>query len=431
MASRPSFDSQAADWLDFEEARTRILAHARPLPVVEVALSEARDAVLAEDVTAPFSMPPWDNSAMDGYAVRGEDLPAPPEIASLRLVGESRAGARWAGTLAAGQTVRIMTGAPVPDGADTVVRFEDTEIGDDDRVRVLVAPMRGRNVRKGGEDFEAGRLLAEPGRILTPALLALLATAGRARVLVHRRPRVAILSSGDELLPLGSVDAVAAGSGIIDSNSLMLAAQTGELSADVLSFGAIADRMSAVEAALREAHAGADLIVTAGGASVGAHDLFRPALRRLGFVQDFWRIRLRPGSPVSMGTLNLDGRGVPVLGLPGNPSSAFVTFHLFARPFVQRLSGRPVADFVTRRARVAAPIRGAAKLTMFARVDLSRGADGALEARPSGAQGSGLLRPLAEAKGLAVVPGDRATLGVGDSVDVVPLPAFLDADTPP
>ncbi len=419
--SAPSFDDQAADWLEFAEARQRVLSHASPLPIVDSALGASVGHILGERVTAAFPMPPWDNSAMDGYALRAADLHGDPPLRVFRIVGEARAGTPWMGALESGQALRIMTGAPLPSGADTVVRFEDTVV-EDDQVEVRVAPVGGRNVRRGGEDFRAGQVIAEPGQWISPALIGLLAAAGRASVRVHRRPRVAVLTSGDELLPLGAVERVAEGTGIIDSNTLMLTTQAGQAGADVRSAGGIPDRMEDVEAAILTAHAHADLVVTAGGASVGAHDLFRHALARLGYERDFWRIKLRPGSPVSMGTLAREGRTVPVLGLPGNPSSAFVTFHLFARPFLQVLAGRPLPAFVTHPVRVAERIRGAATLTMFARVVLERSPQGEWQIRGAGSQGSGLLTPLATANALAVVPADVAALEVGSLADVHLLP---------
>lgn len=410
------FDTRPADWLGYDEARARILAEARPLPAEPVSVLAARGRVLAAPLTAPFRLPPWDNSAMDGYAVRAHDLD-PQDPTPLVVVGESRAGGPTVGPLGAGQAIRIMTGAPVPPGADAVVRAEDTHL-DGEHLVVERAVAAGRNIRRGGEDFEAGASIGEVGALLTPARIALLVAAGCTEIPVHRRPRVSVLTSGDELLPPGSVDAVRQGHGVIDSNSAMLVAQAREAGAEAASTLALPDRADALRAGIERACAGTDLLVTVGGASVGAHDLFKRVLDGMGYRPSFWRIRMRPGSPVSFGHLPGPDGPVAVLGLPGNPSSAFVTFELFGRPYLEALAGLRQPGPRTARARAGVALVGASGLTVFARVRVrDDGAERVVE--PTGPQGSGLISPLASADALALIPPDPGRIAAGAPCDIL------------
>jgi molybdopterin molybdotransferase len=419
------------DWLSVDDARARVLALVAPLPTQDVDLAGALNRALAEPIDAPATLPPWDNSAMDGYAVRGADVAgasagAPVELA---VVGEARAGARWEGAIEAGEAVRIMTGGPIPDGADSVVRVEDTDReARTGRVQIRSDRDRGRNLRPGGQDMRAGDRLLEAGQLLSPGALALAAAAGRATVSVHRRPRLGILTSGDELRGPEAFDDVRAGRGIPDSNGPMLMAAAAELGVEAVVLGPVRDRAEEVRARLEGARAAdLDLLVTVGGASMGGTDLFRDVLTDLGAALDFWRVRMRPGSPFSAALLPRPGTApLPILGLPGNPASAFVTFCLFVRPALLTLAGHRRVDLPVVTARAGARLTGGAELTHFVRVRLDQHAS-ELVATPTGPQGSGLVSGLAGADGLAIVPRGTEEIAAGSSASVMLLRLPLSA----
>ncbi|RMH14454.1 MAG: molybdopterin molybdenumtransferase MoeA, partial [Gemmatimonadetes bacterium] len=339
----PRFERRAADWLPVTAALEQVLAAARPLPPEDVALGEALGRALAEDVTAPWALPPWDNAGMDGYAVRAEDVrgASPDAPVTLEVVGVARAGALELPSPGPGQAVRIMTGAPLPEGADSVVRVEgtDAEAGQPGRVRVLADRDAGGNVRPGGQDWAAGERLLSAGTTVTPGVVAVLAAAGRSSVRVHGRPTVALLPNGDELAPPHDHERLRAGHAIPESNSHTLAAAVRQVGAHARRLDPVPDDEDALAAALART-LDADVLVTLGGASMGEGDLIKRVLDRHGFELDFWRVRMRPGSPVSFGLLaRPEGPPLPVFGLPGNPASAFVTFQVFVRPFVLALAG--------------------------------------------------------------------------------------------
>ena len=412
-----------ADWLSYEEARARALALFAPLPPETVSLSEALGRALAEEVVAPAKLPPWDNSAMDGYAVRGADVAGatPRAPLELRVMGEARAGIRWEGELGAGEAVRIMTGGPLPNGADSVVRVEDTD-GEARTGWVVIRSDRdrGRNVRAGGQDMQIGDRLLAAGERVTAGAVALAAAAGRATLSVHRRPRVGVLTSGDELRGPETFDDVGKGRGIPDSNGPMLLAAAAEVGAHGVALGPVRDRTDEIRTRLERARADdLDLLVTVGGASMGRTDLVHDVLAAMDFDLGFWRVRIRPGSPFSAGTLpRRDGSLLPVLGLPGNPASAFVTFHLFVRPALLTLAGHRGVEPHRLAARTEVQMRGGAELTHFLRVALREGS-GEPIATPTGPQGSGLVGGLGAADGLAVVPRETEIVEAGETVSVM------------
>ena len=414
------FEARAADWLGVEEARARILRLAAPLGEERVALLDSVGRALAEQIVATATLPPWDNSAMDGYAVRGADIEhaGSSEPVVLRVVGLVRAGGAPGPTVGRGEAVRIMTGAPLPPGADTVVRVEDTDAeATQGRVSVLRGRDRGRNVRPGGRDMRPGDRLLEVGDTIGPGTVALLAAAGRDTVTVHRAPTVAILATGDELRTSERYEDVRRGAAIPESNGPMLAAMARTAGALALPLGIAADDPADLRDRIGAA-AHADVLVTVGGASMGEADLVKRVLDELGFTLDFWRVRMRPGSPVSFGWLARGDRRQPVFGLPGNPASAFVTFEVFVRPFLRALAGhrrvlRPVVSCACGESMTAA-----VGLTHFLRVTLD-GSDGRTSVRLAGPQGSGLVSSLARADGLAIVPEDVERLEVGESVAVM------------
>lgn len=423
---RPAFEERPADWLEPGAAQRRVLECCAPLPPEEVPLAESGGCALAVDVRSDVTLPPWDNAAMDGYAVRGEDLTGagPSSPVPLRVRAVARAGAAPAAPVRPGEAVRIMTGAPMPPGADTVVRVEDTDgEATPGAVLVLRDRDRGRNVRPGGGDARPGDLLLERGDTIHPGAVGVLAALGRTHVLVHRRPTVAILTTGDELRGPGAYGDVRAGLGIPDSNGPMLAAQTAGAGGVPRVLGEIPDDVDALLDAFARAES-SDVLVTVGGASMGEADLVKRALERLGFRPDFWRVRMRPGSPFGFGWLPGEERARPVFGLPGNPASAFVTFEIFVRPFLLRMAGHRRIHRRALRCQAGAALPGG-DVTNFLRVTLETGRGGTV-VRAAGPQGSGLVRSLGSAQGLALVP-PGAGVAEGDAVDVILLDPGLSA----
>jgi molybdopterin molybdotransferase len=415
------FETRRADWLSVDDARTRVLARAEPLAGQRVPLIEALGRALAEPITARATLPPWANSAMDGYAVRAADVrgASPERPVRLPVAGVVRAGPPPEGALAAGQAFRIMTGAALPAGADCVIRVEDTDReASAGAVEVRSDRDAGKNVRPAGQDMRAGETVLEAGTSIGPGQIALAAAAGHAFLSVHGQPRVAILSSGDELRTLDDWEDVPRGMGVPETNGPTLLAAVRSAGA----FG-FPPRLAIDEpTAIREhllAIADADVILTSGGASMGEADLIKRVLDEVGFELDFWRVTLRPGSPMSFGFLRLPGRAaVPLFGLPGNPASAFVTFELFVRPFLLKLAGHRRIHRPVLWASVAEALPSTGRLTHFHRVRLEHDASGT-RARLTGSQGSGLVQSLGRAQGLAVVPLGSGQIEVGNPVEVI------------
>ncbi len=375
--------------LALEDARSRLLARVRQTDGERVALADAHGRVLvAPSVAAQHDVPPFANSAMDGWAVRAADLPA-----SLEIAGEVAAGAATLPEVRAGTAVRIMTGAPLPPGADAVVQLE---LADEDGSRVrLPAVEAGTYVRPAGGDTRRGTKITLTGPI-GPGALAVLATLGVGTVGVRRRPRVAILSSGDELAEPGAT----LGPGQIhDANTVALAAAVREAGGEAWSLPRVADDADAVEVALLSAARVADLVVTSGGVSVGRHDHVRAVLERRGTV-DFWRIAVQPGKPLLVADLD----GTTVIGLPGNPVSALVTFELFARPFIRAALGMAGDG----RRHLLVTMRDAIEKDPERCAFLRVAVDESLEARSAGGQGSAQVRPLAATDALLIVPDGRS-----------------------
>lgn len=398
--------------LSVPDAVERILADVGRLLPERVPLLAAVGRVLARDVVSPLDLPPWTNSAMDGYAVRASDVASATRDAPVSLpVSETiAAGAFPSRPLAAGEAARIMTGAPLPEGADTVVRVEDTDAGSD-RVTIRDARDAGRNLRHRGEDVRAGDVVLHAGQPIAAAQLGVLASVGAAMVDVYRRPRVAILGSGDELVDLDRFDEVLAGRRIVSSNSYTLHALVVAAGGEPIDLGFTGDSPGEMRERL-EAAASSDLIVTSAGISVGAFDHTREVLESLGIEMRFWKVRMRPGAPLGFGLL----QGVPWIGLPGNPVSAMVTFELFARPAIRRMLGyerlhrRPAA------VRLEEPVSIGAALTHFLRAIVTPGDDGVLGARLTGPQGSGILTSMARANALLIVPHERMRYDVGETL---------------
>lgn len=426
MKADPSpFPARVPDWLTVDQARHRILSAAVPLAAERVPIEASVGRALAADVLATATLPPWDNSAMDGYAVRAEDIRAASSErpATLRVSGVVRAGADSLPPVRKGCAVRIMTGAPLPPGADTVVRVEDTdaEASGRDLVRILDDRDAHRHVRPAGQDMREGDVLLRAGHSVTAGTLGVLMAAGRREAAVHRAPSVAILATGDELRTPDRYAEVRSGHGVPESNGGMLAAMVEAAGGRGRLLGIASDDPTSVRRHI-EAGADADVLVTIGGASMGEADFVKRVLDDFSFELDFWRVKMRPGSPVSFGWLKHGARRQAVFGLPGNPSSAFVTFEVFVRPFLLRLAGH---DRVLRRTiecRSASEIRTPAELTYFQRVQLrSQGRETVAEL--TGAQGSGLVSGLARADGLAVVPPEMNEVVPGRGIEVMLLDA--------
>ena len=417
------FESRSADWLSCAEALARVMAHARALPVLRLPVEAAGGMALARPVESPVTLPPWDNSAMDGYAVQGDSIAgASPEAPrTLRVTAALHAGEVGGVVVGAGEAVRIMTGTPVPEGADCVVRVEDTDAErNPGRVAVFSERDLGRNVRPAGQDMRAGETLLAPGTTLGAGQLGVLAACGLTSVEVHRRPVAAVLASGDEIAPTERFAEVAAGRAIPDTNGPMLAAAVAEAGGEGVRPGIARDTEESVREHLLRGAAQADLLITIGGASMGEGDLFKRVLDELGYQPDFWRARIRPGSPVGFGHLPMEGRApVPVFGLPGNPASAFVTFHLLARPFISALAGHrhPFPPVVRARAGVA--MGGPRGLAVYPRVRLLPASKGGWTAVLSGHQSSALVAPTGRADGLAVIPEGVQRIAEGEEVDVL------------
>lgn len=411
--------------LSAAEALAAVLESAQPLPAEHVPAATATGRILAEEIVSGRTLPPADCSAMDGYALRAGDLAgasaAAPRTLSVRF--EVAAGGGASAAVGPGEAARIFTGAPLPPGADTVVRQEDTERRGD-LVRVQVAAPAGENVRPAGEDVRAGDSVLLPGACLGPAEVGLLASLGRSQVAVHQRPRVAILSGGDELI---EVDGDPAGGRIVSSNSHSLAAQCREAGAEPFYLGIARDTPEALEAVLRRGLR-ADVLVSSAGVSVGDRDYVRPVLEKLGCTLVFWGIEIRPGHPLVFGRFG--ERGPLVFGLPGNPVSAMVTFEQFVRPLLRRQLGHTRLFRPVLRARLGEAFRKKAGRLHFVRVLLQREGPEVV-ARSTGNQSSGVLRSMSLAQGLLVFPADETLLPAGTQATVQVLDeSFLAADAP-
>jgi molybdopterin molybdotransferase len=419
--------------LRVEEARERMLNGVEPLGMERVALGSALGRVLAEPVVALVTLPPWDNSAMDGFAVRAADVAGTSNERPLRfqVIGEVAAGHVPTTTVEPGTAVRILTGGMLPPGADAVVPVEHTDASPGvaelpPYVQICVAAEAGAHIRRAGSDLRKGDRLLEPGEALRPASLAVAAAAGHGAIAVHRRPRVAILGTGDELVPAGEPIGPAQ---IHDSNSIGLAAQAADAGAETISLGIAGDRLDDVAGRLRTGIAEAEIVIASGGVSVGAHDVVKDAFEQSGRLE-LWRIAVQPGKPLAYGVATRpDGGTAHFFGLPGNPVSSFVTFELFVRPLLRRLAGhRDVIGRPGIRARLTDRIGSSPGRRTFARVTLAPDPDaqGGWFASLAGGQGSHVLSALAAADGLAVVPEELEGLPAGADVDVI----RLDQDCP-
>jgi molybdopterin molybdotransferase len=391
-----------------EEARERLLATLSPLGTEQVTVGDAFARVLAEDVAARRTQPPAALSAMDGYAVRAVDVATIP--ARLRQVGAVPAGKSYDRTVGPGEAVRIFTGAPLPSGSDAIVIQEDTD-RDGDIVVIKESSPVGRHVREAGLDFREGDIRLKAGRRLTARDVGLAAAMNRPWLRVFRRPRVAILPTGDEIVLPG--DPVGPNQ-IVSSNSFALAALVQACGGAPVMLPIAPDDPRALQE-VAAAATGIDLLVTTGGASVGEHDLIREALGETGLVLDFWQIAMRPGKPLMVGKF----RGTPMIGLPGNPVSTMVCSLLFLKPAIEKLSGLEPREPTLQKARLASALKANDRRQDYLRATLTRLSDGTLEARPFGKQDSSMMSLLAAADCLIVRAPHAPAVIAGDPVDIM------------
>lgn len=400
--------------LGAREAALRILADVRAQPHLRVPLDDALGSVLADDVASPLDIPAWTNSAMDGYATRAADVRGASDAAPVRLrvVEEIPAGHFPTRAIGPGECARIFTGAPLPEGSDGVVRQEDTDEGKE-VVTILKDRDAGANLRHVGEDVRRGTVVLRRGAALGPAELGVLASLAVAHPMVHRRPRVAIMGSGDEIVDVDQPEEILSGRKIASSNTHTLIALVRLAGGEPVNLGVARDTRESFRehlAAAREA----DLLVTTAGISVGEHDYVRPVLEEMGASQKFWKLRMRPGAPVGFGLLG----DVPWIGLPGNPVSTMVTFELFVRPAIRRMCGHALPFRRSVQATMAEPVTLRPKLQHFLRAVLTEGPAG-YEARLTGPQGSGILTSMVKANALLVIPEGQFDTPVGSKVTAI------------
>jgi molybdopterin molybdotransferase len=409
--------------ISVEEALAYILKHFHPLEAERVPLLDALDRVLTEDIVADINVPPFDNSAMDGYAVRAADIvnASKENPIALRVIGDVAAGYTATRAVERGAAMRIMTGAPLPPGADTVVRFEETSEGaqgraatkDRETVEILKAINRGDNVRAAGEDIRAGEVVLPKGTLVRAAEIGVLASLGQKEVRVHRCPRVAILATGDELV---AMDEPITPGKIRNSNEYSNAAAVIKAGGIPIRLGIARDNIDDLTAKIRAGlDADADLFLTSAGVSVGDYDIVKDVLNAEGEMR-FWQVRMKPGKPLAFGILR-GKKNVPLLGLPGNPVSAMIAFEIFARPAILTMLGKTKLTRPSVRATLLEDVENRSRRRSFVRVVVEK-REGGYAARTTGEQGSGILTSVARANGLLVVSEDVTLIRKGESVDI-------------
>jgi molybdopterin molybdotransferase len=412
MAQRQLHGHTSTDGLvPVDEARERILSRIQPLAPIELPLQEAYGCVLAEDVVAEVNLPEFSSSAMDGFALRSVDVAgvSPDAPAELRVAGRARIGHRPEGTVGSGEAIRIDTGAPIPAGADCVVPIEDTEPAGK-AVRILRPAPEGRHVRPAGEDVGAGQVLVPKGRRLSAAELGLLAASGHAHALAHPRPRIVVISTGDELVEPWQP----AGFGQVrDSNSFTILGALKEAGAVPYLAGIVRDDVDQLKETMLGYVVRADAFISSGGVSVGERDVVKRAFFRRGEV-DFFRAAMQPGMPQAFGVIE----GKPYFGLPGNPVSVFVSFEVFIRPAILKLMGRRDLFRPEVTATLAGEVTGPKEKLQYARVRVRRGPDGWV-AEPTGSAHSNLISTVARANGLAMIPPGVETAHAGERYRVM------------
>lgn len=395
-----------------ESALETILKEIRPLPLESVDITSALGRVIGEDVTARSGNPPWDNSAMDGYAVRAADAvgASTEKPVKLSVIYDLPAGSVPGGPVDPGQAVRIMTGAPVPEGADAVVMVEKTASGDG-FVLIKAEPRTGENIRKAGEDFKAGEIVIRKGSLIRPAEVSMLATVGSPFVMVHKRPRVAVISTGDELCDINEAPGLGK---ISNSNGYALAALVSASGAVPIQLGIARDTRESLRDKLTAALS-ADCVITSGGVSVGDYDFVKDVLKDMGSSMIFWKVAMKPGKPLAFGVIG----GKPAFGLPGNPISSMVAFEQFVRPTLLKMAGKTNIFRQAFSAELMKDIRIKPGRMNFIRAEL-RYSGGGFTVTPLDGQGSGMIMTMVRANSFVIVPQDSEGFKKGETVKVQP-----------
>lgn len=408
--------------IDINSALKQILEHTPILGKERLNILSALGRILAENIIAPRDIPPWPNSAMDGYAVKYADIKgaSPDKPVTLRVIADLPAGQIFKGAVGPKEAIRIMTGAPIPEGSDTVVPVEDTEKAAE-TVKIFKETAKGKNIRLAGEDVKQGEEILTAGSILQPAHIGMLASCQRAFVYVFQIPRVAILSTGDELI---EIDEPWAQGKIVNSNAYSLTSQVKMCGAQPIVLGIARDRMEDLLDKIQQGLL-ADILITSGGVSVGDYDLVKDILGKLGQI-NFWKVAMRPGQPLAFGLIS----GKPLFGLPGNPVSSMVSFEQFVRPAILKMSGHTKLFRPTILAELGEDLEKKSGLTYFLRCRLMRENDKIL-ATTTGEQGSGILSSMVKAQGLIVLPPEVTKVRAGQKVKVMLLDQSFFFDTAP
>ncbi|MGB9701010.1 MAG: gephyrin-like molybdotransferase Glp [Thermodesulfobacteriota bacterium] len=408
--------------IDVNSALKQILAQIPILGKERISILSALGRVLAEDITAPRQIPPWNNSAMDGYAVKWSDIKgaSPDKPVTLKVIADLPAGQIFKGLVGQKEAVRIMTGAPIPEGTDTVVPVEDTEKAGEE-VKIFKETALGKNIRLAGEDVKQGEEILSSGTILQPAHIGMLASCQRAFVYVYQKPRVAILSTGDELI---EIDEPWTEGKIVNSNAYSLTGQVKMCGAEAILLGIARDRLEDLSSKIQQGLL-ADILITSGGVSVGDYDLVKEMLRKLGQI-NFWKVAMRPGQPLAFGLVS----GKPLFGLPGNPVSSMVSFEQFVRPAILKMAGHTKIFRPTIIAELGEDLEKKAGLTHFLRCRLIRENDKII-ATTTGEQGSGILSSMVKAQGLIVFPAELTKARAGQKVKVMLLDQTFFSDSVP
>ena len=403
--------------ISVDDARTKIQERIQPITGKEkLGLRNCLNRILAEDVRSPIEVPAHTNSAMDGYAIAGNDLPK-TDIKTCQVIGTAFAGTPFNGSCTTGQVVRIMTGAVIPQGCDTVIMQEQVEVLDEARIRIGTGHKTGQNVRHAGEDIPMGSVVLGSGRQITPADLGILASLGLSELMVFRRPRVAFFSTGDELRSVGEV--LEEGQ-IYDSNRYTLYGMLKRLGVEILDMGVIRDDQEAMQQAFISASEMADIIITSGGVSVGAADFIKPTLETLGDIR-FWKIGMKPGRPLTFGSIN----HAHFFGLPGNPVSVMVTFYQFVQPALHYLASGKVRLPISVKATCISALKKRPGRFEFQRGIYEQAENGGLTVRKTGQQGSGILSSMSYANCFILLPIESTHIAPGDIVEIQPFDGFI------
>lgn len=409
-------DSYDPDSLNCATARQRILDQIQPISGSEcVHIRQARGRYLAQDIISPVNVPNHTNSAMDGFALRGADLPT-QGTASYAIIGELLAGGQFNGSVGKNECIRIMTGAPMPEGADTVIMREQAEV-EDGQLRIDARHRSGQNVRQAGEDIPLGATILQPGRKITPSDMGIMASLGIGEVAVYRRPRVAFFSTGDELRSVG--EALGPGE-VYDSNRYTLYGMLDKLGIEILDLGVVPDDPDVMRKAFNDAAREADVVITSGGVSMGDADYIKPILAELGEV-GFWKIAIKPGRPLAFGRLN----NALFFGLPGNPVAVMVTFYQFVEPALRYLGGHDTQPPLTLKATLTEDLRKKPGRFEFPRAVMHVDENGHYTVAKSGAQGSGILSSMSKANCYLLLPEDTGNLPSGAEVMIQPFEGLV------